>query len=320
MKKIFMLINNIKYKNLIIMVMSWLFFGASVFSKPLHINIDSWIQKSSLPILLADSKTLHIGNNLIVLGGKDENDAPSKNIYITSIQENGGVNWTTGQQMHVSVYTHAAVSYKQFVYVLGGWDGSRFRNDVWRASLTNGTLGSWSQASTLPQALNLHDATVANDRIYIVGGWTGFNALNKIYSAKIRNDGSLEQWRPEKDLDKPLYRLAVAASANTLYVTGGYDGSNVSNLIYYASINTDGSLGAWQTKQMPVAREYHQSVIHDGRLVLLGGRNAGNPGGLNRVDAAPINPDGGLGNWQSLPSLPQPLFRFGAVAVPKYGY
>ena len=52
--------------------------------------------------------------------------------------------------------------------------------------------------------------------------------------------------------------------------------------------------------------------------MLLGGRNSTATGGLARVDSAVIKADGGLDPWVAEPSLPEPLYRLGAVAVRKY--
>ena len=51
----------------------------------------------------------------------------------------------------------------------------------------------------------------------------------------------------ENSLPVGLRDHAVVIGTNTIYVLGGKDDSNIYNEIYYASINTDGSLGTWQT-------------------------------------------------------------------------
>jgi len=101
-------------------------------------------------------------------------------------------------------------------------------------------------------------------------------------------------------------------------VTGGYDESNAHANVYYAKVNLDGSLSPWQqTTAMPNARYYHATLVHDGRLVILGGKNDATE--YNSVYAASINASGALGAWSAEPNLPESLYRFAAVTVEKFG-
>jgi uncharacterized repeat protein (TIGR01451 family) len=62
---------------------------------------------------------------------------------------------------------------------------------------------------------------------------------------------------------------------------------------------------------------YHETVVHDGRLVALGGR--GDATEYNGVFAATIHPTGDLGDWNLEPELPESLYRFAAVSVTRNG-
>lgn len=59
---------------------------------------------------------------------------------------------------------------------------------------------------------------------------------------------------------------------------------------------------------------YHQAIIHDNRLVILGG-TSNNTSGINQVWSSTINAGGWLDGWQAEPALPKALYRMASVTV-----
>ena len=285
------------------------------------VEVGEWHSDRSLPFAVASHAVVADASKIFSIGGKDTTGQPVSQVRVAAIQPDGSLGaWRSVPSLPTPVYVHAAGTYGQNIYVAGGWDGADVRPDIWRATKGfENDLSAWAKAGQMPLGLVLHNVVFADNKLYVIGGWNNNSALNTVYMAAVGSDGSVSGWQQVRSLPQPFYRGAATVFRGVLYVTGGFDGSNVSNLIYFARINADGSLGAWQTKQMPVAREYHQALLHDGQLVLSGGRKDADPGGWDRVDVAHINADGSLGVWQSLPALPRPLYRFGAASVFKNG-
>ena len=112
----------------------------------------------------------------------------------------------------------------------------------------------------------------------------------------------------------PLPRTLMSHSAVTLgdriYVAGGlsdnYSGTGFLNSVYYcASVNPDGTLGAWQAASpMPefLGLGMHASLVHNNRIYVLGGSNYA--GQRSRVYVSGVNTDGTLAGWQPVTSLP----------------
>ena len=284
-------------------------------------SIQNWQGTTPLPHPKADARTVSYNDYLFTIGGK-ENSGPDNTVIATRILEDGGLGtWKEVSPLPVAVYAHAVVATNQFIFIIGGWDGNNARNEVWRTVIkSDGILGAWEKVAQYPLPIYLEDAAVNNHRLYVVGGtrWGKNESTDKIYSAAIDANGNLGNWREERSLPKALYRLTVTAHNNTLYVSGGYDGSQRSNTIYYARIDDQGRLGAWRTSAMTRRREYHGMVVHDGKLWLMGGRD-GNGQPLSNVAVFPIEADGTLGIPSGGPTLPRPLYRFGAVTVPRNG-
>ena len=288
------------------------------------VDIGAWTPSQSLPEAMADPAVVVHAGWVYVFGGKDVSDDATRDVHVAQIQPNGELGaWQTGRSLPVPVYAHRVASTSTHVYVVGGFDGSQVRKEVWRAAfLSGGQLGEWVKAADYPVGIVLHEAVTWGDHLFVIGGTSGQAAdrTASIWRATIQADGGLGPWQSVLSLPRALYRHAVMVHEGVLYVSGGYDGVNAVNTIYYATLGNDGSIGAWKTKLMPIAREYHQIAAHDGRLIVIGGRNGSTVGGVSIVDAAPIAADGSLGTWTSNtarpePNIPRPLYRLGAVAV-----
>lgn len=256
---------------------------------------------------------------IYVVGGRDATGKAVDDVWRANIRTDGSLGaWESLGPLPVRLYLHTVVASGSHVYVLGGYDDVNYRREVWRSQMTSdGALTSWQRDRDLPSAVTLHAATEANNRIYVSGGDTPQGRTNKVYVASIGENGALADWQEVAALPPAsLYRHAMTAMSDTLLVTGGYDGSTVRAESYSARIKPDGTLESWQMSNLPGPREYHQSVIHDGRLVLIGGRDSTSSLGLTRVDSALTN---ALGDWASEPPLPEPLYRFGAITIRKNG-
>lgn len=290
-----------------------------VWSKPVTVPINQWQATAALPEGLVSSTTVTHGDFVYVVGGKNSSENAIAAIYGASFKSDGGLeNWRVVGQLPMPLYLHATVVADDALYVIGGWDGKVTRSEVWRAPLlSDGRVGSWTAMPAYPMTFDLHDAAVLNGWIYVAGGWNGAQAQQAVYAAKVEGSG-LSAWQRVSDLPQALYRLALASDGQHLYVTGGYTATGQPSAVaYMATANSNGTLTGWQTFTLPTALFYHRAVIHDGRLVMLGGSN----GTLvfNQVYAAPIDANGALGSWQTLPTLPVALFRMGAVTVNRGG-
>lgn len=119
-----------------------------------------------------------------------------------------------------------------------------------------GTLSAWSSQANLPQALR--DATFAawNGYVYVVGGINaGLTAdLNTVYFAQVVN-GQITAWNTANPYPLALDSVFAAAINGFLVVVGGENfAGTMTTAVYYAPINSDGSLGAWQAgPPLPVA-------------------------------------------------------------------
>jgi uncharacterized repeat protein (TIGR01451 family) len=304
----------------VILLGAFSYLAAPASSKPVGAEIDSWQSTTALPEGLANRNTVVHGDQLYVIGGKMADNRANNNIYSATINADGSLGaWRTAGQLPLPHYLFTTVVAGDVLFLIGGWDGNKTVNHVWRATFDgSGNVGNWAAMPAYPVALDLHDAVLIDGHIYSVGGWDSFKPLQSVYAAAVTATG-LSDWQLVGNLPKALYRHAVTGANGFLYVTGGYDANNRGEAtVLVAKVNGTSALGGWQTPPaLPALTYYHTAVIHDGRLVVLGGRNDAAPSA--NVYSTGIGADGLTGTWQAETALPVALYRFGAATVTRNG-
>jgi hypothetical protein len=201
---------------------------------------------------------------------------------------------------------------------------------------------SWGATSALPAAIQgfptliVHVAsdTATTAHVYTLGGNTAASGTTSgrdantatVYSNTL-NDGTNSttagtladaSWSTETNSLPEPRGFAAGAAANgfnslvtgtgTLYVLGGLDAAGAAtSTVYYASLDDTGAVGAWAaTTALPEVRYAFGAAIFRGRLYVAGGYD-GTDSPVATVYSAPINDDGTLGTWATLPSLPVPV-------------
>lgn len=231
--------------------------------------------------------------------------------------------WTKISNAVFFRYSHATVAVSDHLYVLGGHAGSGFSTQyldtVVGAPINgDGGLGTPFEVTSLPTARHSLGAAAYDGRIYVVGGNTGMGSLNSVLVADVNADGTLGAWTATTPLPTPmLTSMGVAVFSNRLYVVGGTGlSSQPMASVFFAPIQSDGTLGSWTTSTaLPSARTSVSAVAWDGYLYALGGYNYTLGGTLTEVLVAPIAADGSVGQWSGVASLPAPRAMHAAVAV-----
>ena len=109
---------------------------------------------------------------------------------------------------------------------------------------------------------------------------------------------------------------SVVTANGYVYIIGGWDGTILRDTVLYSKLNSDGSLGTWNTTNViPAAREVAKSVVVNGYVYVMGGNNAG---AQSTVFYAKLNADGTTSTWSSAAVLP--LGRASATTVTANGY
>lgn len=301
--------------------------------------IRQWTPASPYTFALANRNAIVHGDYVYVIGGKASSGQATDQVRFAKINVNGslGTNnseevWKPTAILPYPTYLHATAASEDHIYVIGGTTGGEvLYSDVLRAPfLADGHLGPWERIDTYPNVapgfngVDLLEALIIDDRLYVFGGWDGQNSkpLTNVYFAEIEVDG-IGAWQPTENLIIPTARFAVAYHNGYVYsIGGGYDrkDSDVEyKEVYFAKVNSNGALGNWtKTASLSVPVYYHEAVIHDGELVVLGGRS--NSQVYRQIRSSTIRPDGRLNGWEvEETTLPEALYRFSAASLRRSG-
>jgi N-acetylneuraminic acid mutarotase len=240
--------------------------------------------------------------------------------------------WTTsGNNLPTGAFYASTATANGYMYQIGGQDnGILAKSDVYYAhAAADGSISSWSTGNSLPAARYGAAAVVANGYIYVMGGFdpiTGFS-VSTIYYAQLNSDGSVGSWSTASNpMTKALSYETASVVNGELYVMGGQtsssSGVNLSSSVYYAPLNTDGSVGSWTTSNnsLPQNSRLASAVTANGYLYYMGGDHLVDPVNgfvtLSTVYYAPVNVDGSVGTWStSSNSLPAALYGAASVVV-----
>ena len=215
---------------------------------------------------LGESSRVFAGGHLFYVGGTRTNPGvdggPPTTFFTQEVHVSGidavkndlGSSADTGKQLVDARSRCGVLTTSTNLYVVGGRGAAGFTNSVETAKLDVGT-GTLQDFASQPGLVNAAadfkitqpSLVAAEGYLFVAGGRTNFAgaATDVVLSAKIKTDGTLEAWRNVTNLPKPLRDFAFVAFKGKLYVAGGFGGTTRTDDVYSASVNADGTLGAW---------------------------------------------------------------------------
>ncbi|MCW5623709.1 MAG: hypothetical protein KIT73_03205 [Burkholderiales bacterium] len=179
------------------------------------------------------------------------------------------------------------------------------------------SAGSWSSATSLPQARAEHAVVVLDGKIYVVGGGVedasgndkqggGASSLVEVY------DPAEDRWHRRSPLPRQLTHVGLTALDGKLYVAGGF----VADIHRDAQADAfvyDSTTDRWKAlPPLPKPRASVGLVALNGRIHAIGGRA---PDDQLQADHDVFDP--ATGRWT--PAAPLPVARDHLVAVAAKG-
>lgn len=293
-------------------------------------QVGSWTTSpNALPDTLTSPGYVTYNGYAYVLGGFN-NDPWSDAVYYSKLNADGTNDaWVTNDNAlpHV-VGAPSAVAYNGRMYVMGGYGGG-FQDVVYYATINNdGSLGTWTTSpNALPVPIYQSSAVAVNDRLYMFGGTTQAvdPATDAIFTAPINGDGSVGTWTTSSStLPAELSRAASAYHDGWIYLAGGGTNSaDRSTGVYYAKLNSDGSIDSWNTSpnSFPVSISGAGGISVGGYFYVIGGDIIDSFTNTDTIYYAAFNDDGSIGEWVlNDTTLPAPRQGVAVFAANSYLY
>ena len=218
----------------------------------------TWAKAVESPII---DRTFHgavvYNSKLWVMGG-EYNGTLRDDVYSSS----NGSDWSlvTTEADFSPRFNFGCISFEGFMWVIGGSDESGALNDVWYSS-DGSTWLSKTQTNQFSARYG-HACIVHDGKIWLLGGNDGSNQTSDVWYSS--NGAS---WTKNAS---SFFSAREGAGAfvfnNKLWILGGYDPS-VGYLGDVISYDSD-DLG-----DAPIGRSYHQVLVHDNRIFVIGGRD-----------------------------------------------
>lgn len=195
-------------------------------------------------------------DRIYVVGGLDTNAAVTNTVYISPQLSSGGDiaadSWTSDADTFSVARMGAAVTaYANNLYLIGGFDGTNYLNDVQYTQInSDGTIDAWTFTTSLPGPVSQGEAFAANGYLYLVGGRSAAstcvpNTLVSPISANTtiltgNNPTGIGEWfETNVRYSGDRYGAAVAYDQGKLYMLGGGCTAPLStNRHYYASLKS----------------------------------------------------------------------------------
>lgn len=228
------------------------------------------------------------------------------------------------------------------LYCIGGIDDSSGHAEssttVQYATIgTDGSIGSWTTASSLPSGRRFGRTIIVSGRLYYIGGqqirylvqYSSFveDSKAEVFYADLNSNNVIGTWSTSANsLPQGRGKACVALAGERIYLQGGEYNSNKRYQIYYADISGN-SIGSWSTDLTYENTNMQHSnaccVVTNSTLYVIGGESSSGGGGNKReVYWIPFNEIGEFESpgWSSAEFLPFPAGISYATAVVTSAY
>jgi hypothetical protein len=183
---------------------------------------------------------------------------------------------------------------------------------------------SWAKSAVGTRPRNHHLSSLAlTDAgvfLYVAGGANAGTLYVNVDRAQINVDGSLGAFVSDTPLPLSIGGMTGGVLGNLLVTAGGQGptGANLSRS-YFAAIQADGSLGAWQSGPDTGQKRMHPGgFVRGDTMYVMGGFN--DPSVWDDIVKANVYPNSTLSGWTPAGKLPGPRSHMGVSVSGDYVY
>lgn len=236
----------------------------------------NWSTTSSPPIVLCETTSIVIDNQLYLFGGFTANFRPQKVAYRFD-----GQTWTRLKDTPVAFTQpgHTLVDGK--VWVAGGYIGKDTGGQTFGTSdvrIYDPATDSWSMGPSLPAARATGNMVKVGRKLYFIGGETANRASDSNQMFVYDLDNTSAGWKTGPSMPMARNRAAAVVVDSRIFILGGQNGFD-GNLVAHDEIQIfDTAANTWSVgaRMLPAVRTHvmNSAQYYKGRIILVTGENA----------------------------------------------
>ena len=220
--------------------------------------------------------------------------------------------WSATTNLIQTLKDHQVVTWHNYVYCVGGYNGSSPVSNVYRATQQTSGISSWSEQNALPVALKDMAVIATQTQLIVAGGRNNDGVSDKIYSAALNDNGSIGTWQElPVSLPQACWGARLVEVMGHLYIIGGANTdteNDATDKVYRLTLNAWGEVtGITEVTSLPEARNGHAATVYNSKIIVTGGYDATFTQ-KNTVYTAAVNLDGSLGSWETNTALPNAIY------------
>lgn len=187
-----------------------------------------WIKLSPMLFPKSNFTLAELSGKIYCFGGVTENQHPTEIIEVYDIQQN---KWSYQGMLPTTVVDLASVTYKDYIFLLGGRTGVGAHNLV---VMYHPEKGHWITRAGIPTPRFNFGACVVEEEIYVAGGQFYSHVTHSINREALKSveilNVSQNQWRSGPDLPVGMFNVGLELINGALYACGmaEYDESDSS--------------------------------------------------------------------------------------------
>jgi hypothetical protein len=205
-----------------------------------------WILTTSYPMAVIDSSCVSDSGYIYCVGGTGglyPHNTMFNSVYYAQLSSSGVGLWTPTTDYPTTNASNCVVN-SGYIYCFAGMAGSNL-TAVYYARLSSSGVGQWVSTVSYPTSVSGQSCVTYAGYIYCVGPGTDY------YSKLSSNGGITGAWNASTSYPSASpYGVSCASSSGYVYCVGLLF-SSTPNMVYYASLSSDG-VGSWtQTTNYP---------------------------------------------------------------------
>lgn len=235
--------------------------------------VNEWSAGVDLPTAAANSAAAVMGDRIFVAGGsatvsagQDGADTPGQVLDSLWAYDSVTEQWAAVGVLPVPLAGANLVVLNESLYLVGGWDGVAFHDEIWRwtPGADPAEAGDWAVIARMASPRAFMGSVGLNGLIYVVGGYDGKQEL----ASAATLDGSSGEWVALPDLSVPRAGHALVYDGGAVVALGG--GLTQAILTHE---RLDPAIGLWSNFQSPLEGEWRHlaAAVKDGNIYLVGG-------------------------------------------------